>query len=82
MTARAPRTGNNAAQPGKGVCTVKANAATAIAASPTQDSAARRAMWPSARGSIARRPPAPNSHARVGVTKYAAAGLAAVLDIE
>ena len=50
---------------------------------PTQDSAALSAPpRPATGGTRASSPPAENSHARVGVMKYAAAGFAAVWRIE
>src|SRR3954452_11114068 len=79
MTASAPATGSNAAVPGNGVALVKTSPAAAMASSPSHESTLRRRLGEGgSTGSRASSPPAPNSHARVGVTKYAAAGLVAV----
>ena len=66
MTASAPRTGRSAAAPGNGVSGVKNAAAAPIAASPSHEQ-----RGGSRTPASARRAPSPNSHARVGVTKYA-----------
>ena len=83
MTAAVPSAGSSAATPGNGVASEYDSAVTAIAAIPAQPVSARTgAGTPSDGRASASSPPAPNSHARVGVTKYAAAGLAAVWQIE
>ena len=78
MTASVPATGSIAAAPGNGVAFVKASAAMTIAPSPSHDSASAAPASRTVGGNNASRPPTPNSHARVGVTKYAAAGFVAV----
>src|SRR3954452_9723159 len=78
ITAAAPSTGNAPATPGKGGPGPKAAAAAAIAASPAHPSHGRAA----ADSRVASSAPAPNSHARPGVAKYAGAGLAAVVWID
>ena len=70
ITHRAPATGRSAATPGNGVESLYPAAAAAIAAMPSHDSAERRRTRAAAKGETsASSPPAPNSHARVGVTK-------------
>ena len=67
ITASAPSTGSSAADAGERGRVLKANAPSEIAASPSHDSGRRRAARRA--GARASSPPAPNSHARVGVTK-------------
>src|SRR5829696_10241774 len=78
ITASAPTTGNTAADPGNRVSSVYANAASAIAASPSYDSMLRETNASRPAGASANTPPRPNSHALVGVAKYAATGSAVV----
>src|SRR4051794_31061886 len=71
ITSTVPITGTSAGRPGIGVASVKATTEPRIAAHPAQATVTRSARVEAARGTRARSPPMPNSHARVGVTKYA-----------
>src|SRR5438093_12717021 len=82
ITAHAPSTGISAAVPGNAVCALNVAHAYAIAARPAHVTTARAGAITLVGRSIASRPPKPNSHARVGVMKYAAAGSDPVLEIE
>src|SRR5438067_11407899 len=75
-----PSVGSSAAEPGNGVRSEKATAATAIAASPAQPSRtfARRGTRARLGPATASAAPSPSAHVRVNGEKYGAVGWVAV----
>ena len=77
IRATAPRTGNSASAPGNADDAVSRNADAMTTASPAQPSHPWRASARVSRaGARARMPPAPSSHMRVAVIRYAAGAFA------
>src|ERR1700735_4908893 len=79
ISATAPRTGSSASAPGNGIDPLSRKADMMTRVSPDQASHPGRASAQVSRaGARASRPPAPSSHRRVVVTKYAAGAFAFV----